>query len=257
MAVNSYAENLQISIEDSAAVVKLACGITNPIGTELIHELSIFLDYVRQEPRIHSLLLTSANNKFFSIGFDIPRLYDLDVEEFRAFYRQFNKLCLDLYGLAKPTIASIPGHAVAGGCILALCCDQRFIKEGRALMGLNEVRLGVTVPHIAECIVIQLCSGRAAREILEFGKYYQPPESLELGLVDAVIADDQLFSCSLERAALLGSLPAEAYAAIKQGRVERVMNKVIDNGEQRDMEFVNLWYSSEARELLSKAKEQY
>jgi len=124
-------------------------------------------------------------------------------------------------------------------------------------MGLNEVRLGVTVPFIAECIVVQLCSGRAAREILEFGKYYEPHESLELGLVDAVFADEQLFSCTLKRAALLGSLPADAYAAIKQGRVEKVMNKVIDNGEHRDMEFVDLWYSSEARELLGKAKERY
>ena len=92
-----------------------------------------------------------------------------------------------LFTFPKPTAAAISGHAIAGGCILTLCCDYRYIAEGRKLMGLNEIKLGVPVPYVADCILRSLVGFRHAREIMESGDFYQPETSFQKGLVDAVL----------------------------------------------------------------------
>lgn len=93
-------------------------------------------------------------------------------DEGRSLAKLKNKLVayLALYTLPKPVVAAITGHAIAGGCILALCCDYRFISEGRKLMGLNEVKLGVPVPYLADRVLHALVGTRYAREIIESGE---------------------------------------------------------------------------------------
>jgi enoyl-CoA hydratase/carnithine racemase len=97
---------------------------------ELVDELGKLLERIEHDSSVSALVLGSSNDKFLSIGFDIPRLFELPREDFTTFFSEFNRVCLSLYTLPKPTIAAITGHAVAGGCILALCCDYRFIAEG-------------------------------------------------------------------------------------------------------------------------------
>ena len=235
------------------ALLKLSRGVTNALSAELVADLSKALDVVAQDPALQALILTSASAKFFSIGFDIPGLFAVDREEFAVFYRAINQLCLDLYTLPKPTVAAIGGHATAGGCILALCCDYRYISEGRKLMGLNEVKLGVPVPYLADCIVRQLVGARHAREIMEGGEFYAPAELLCLGLVDKVLPPDQVLPGSVEQAQRLGSMPAAAYAMIKQNRVGPVAAEVAARAQEQADRFVELWYSDEVRLRLEQA----
>ena len=130
-----------VEYHDQVAIVRLDRPATNAINLQLVDELAEALEGVKRDADVRSLVLTSSNDKFFSIGFDIPQLFDLTREDFRSFYQAFNRMCLDLYTLPKPTVAAITGHAIAGGCILTLCCDYRFIAQGRKLMGLNEIML--------------------------------------------------------------------------------------------------------------------
>jgi enoyl-CoA hydratase/carnithine racemase len=76
-----------------------------------------------------------------------------------------DSMCLEMLTISKPLVAGIAGHAIAGGCILSLCCDYRFISEGRKLIGLNEIKLGVPVPYVADCILRKLIGHRLARDV--------------------------------------------------------------------------------------------
>ena len=118
----------------STLIARINNGKTNAINLDLIQELEKIVQEVRNEGKINSLVLTSANEKFFSIGFDLPNLIGLDQGDFQSFYSAFNQTCLDLFTCPKPIVAAINGHAIAGGCILALCCDYRFIADGKNLM---------------------------------------------------------------------------------------------------------------------------
>lgn len=248
---------IQIDYHDSVAVVKLARSTTNPLNLELISALQKSIDKVNQDPDVHGIVISSSNEKFFSIGLDIPQLYTLSEKDFMDFYQVFNQTQIDLYTVPKPTVAAITGHAVAGGCILALCCDYRFISEGRKFMGLNEIKLGVSIPYPADCILRNVVGARVARDIVESGEFYLPQQLITMGLVDCVLPLEDVLPKSIEKARMAGALPLKAFASIKQSRVEQVEVQIREKLKEKEELFLRLWFSDEAREQLRIAMEKF
>jgi enoyl-CoA hydratase/carnithine racemase len=244
-------------LRDGVAVVAMDHGVTNPLGSGLVQALREVLRDLKEDHSARALVLSSANEKFFSIGLAIPELFPLSKPEFAAFFHAYNLLCLELYSFPKPTVAVLTGHALAGGFILATCCDYRLIAEGRKLMGMNEVKLGVPVPYAADRILRELVGGRAAREIGEGGEFYPPEALLRLGLVDAVLPLADVLLKAMEKARTLGSSPSAAYAETKRSRVEKVKADILARMEEKDRLFVDLWYAPEAREWLKAAMEKF
>jgi len=247
----------RLEYRDRVAILKLNRGITNALNLQLVNQLAENLQKVRDDSDVHSLVLGSSNDKFFSIGFDIPELFQLVRKDFKVFYQAFNRVCMDLYTFPKPAIAAITGHAIAGGCILALCCDYRFIAEGRKLMGLNEIKLGVPVPYPGDCILRHVVGTRNAREIMSTGEFYHPRKLLQLGLVDQVLPLEQVLPKSIEKARLLGALPHKAFGAIKSNRVEMVEAQILIHLVEKEHFFLECWYSDEAREALKEAIKKF
>ncbi len=246
-------DTLKLEIQNSVAILDLNRGVTNPINPKMVNELELALQYIRQEEEIKGLVVSSANDKFFSIGFDIPELYGMVEAEFSQFYRSFNRLCLELYCFPKPVMAALTGHAIAGGCILALCCDYRYIASGRKLLGLNEVKLGVPVPYPAACILRDLVGSRLARQITEGGDFLDPEVAVHSGIVDRVLSAESVVSTAMDRVFTLGKLPQTAFAAIKRSRVELVKSQILASMEEKEAEFIKQWFAPEARQLLKEA----
>ncbi|MFX1515057.1 MAG: enoyl-CoA hydratase/isomerase family protein [Promethearchaeota archaeon] len=248
---------INLEVSDNVGILKLNRGITNAINLELVKQITKNLSEIKVDPEIHSVVLSSTNNKFFAIGFDIPELIELSRKEFKVFYQSYNQLCLDLYSFPKPTIAALTGHAIAGGCILALCCDYRFIAEGRKLMGLNEVKLGVPIPYPGDCILRQIVGSRYAQEITYVGDFYPSNELLQMGMVDAVFSLEQVLNKSIEKAKLLGSLPQGAFERIKRNQIEVVRIQIIEYLAEKEEIFIEHWFSAEARDRLKEAVEKF
>jgi enoyl-CoA hydratase/carnithine racemase len=244
---------IAVDYQDTVAVVQLSRGVTNALNVELVNELGALLERIDSDSSTSALVLGSSNDKFLSIGFDIPQLFDVPKKDFQTFFSEFNRVCLNLFTLPKPTMAAITGHAVAGGCILALCCDYRFIAEGKKLMGLNEIKLGVPVPYLADCVLRDIVGTRYAREIMDTGEFYGPADLVRMGLVDKVLPGEDVMARAVEKAGLLGAWPRQAFALIKRNRVEAVEQRVLAHGEEKERLFVDCWYSAEARQRLREA----
>lgn len=242
---------------NQVAVLTLDRGVTNALNLELLRELAETLRDLMQAPDVSGIVLTSSNHKFFSIGFDLPQLIGLERKEFEIFFRTFNRTCMDLYTLPKPTVAAITGHAIAGGCILALCCDYRFCADGRKLMGLNEIKLGVPVPYLADCVLHQIVGARNAREIMCTGEFYEVDDSYRMGLIDRVVPLEHVIREAIEKADSIGRLPGNAFAAIKSNRVEAIERRVSAKLEEKVRLFMECWVSEEARTLLREATEKF
>jgi enoyl-CoA hydratase/carnithine racemase len=245
------------SHHDGTAVIQLDRGVTNALDLGLVDELAEAIRGAKDDPDTHSVVLASSNDKFFSIGFDIPRLYRLSREDFETFYRRFNQTCLDLYTTPKPTVAAITGHAIAGGCILALCCDYRLIADGKKLMGLNEIKLGVPVPYLGDCVLRALVGDRKARDIMEIGDFFPAEKALEMGLVDQVLPLEKVSSASIERARMLGESPPKALRVIKQNRVEPIEAQFAACLDRKIETFLDCWYSADARDRLKEAIKKF
>lgn len=248
---------VSLEVQEDIGIVKLNHGITNAINLALVHELSGAIQKAKSEFRLRGLVFTSTNDKFFSIGFNLPELIEFSETELKIFYTSFNQMCLELFTFPKPTIAAITGHAIAGGCILSLCCDYRFIAKGRKLMGLNEIKLGLPVPYVADCILRSLVGFRHAREIMDSGEFYPPEASLPMGLVDAAFPIEEVLPSAIAKAILIGSYPENAFATIKRNRIESIETEIRANLEERERLLLSSWFSTTPQELLREATESF
>lgn len=248
---------IQIDYQDTVAIVKLDRSVTNAINTELVNDLAKAIEQVKADSQVRGLVLASTNAKFFSIGFDIPQLFGLSKKELRTFFDLFNRTCLALFTLPKPTVAAITGHTIAGGCILALCCDYRLTAKDRIWMGLNEIKLGVPVPYLPDCILRSLVGVRKARDIMETGDFCSPEESFAIGLADDICLRDDVWAKAIDKARAMGAMPSLAFETIKRSRVEGIEKKVLERWEQKERAFLECWFSAEARILLKEAMEKF
>ena len=228
-------------------------GITNALNLDFIDELMAVLLEVREDDSIRGLMLESSNYKFFCIGFDIPQLISLPRGDFAHFYHSFNVTALELYSLPVPTIAVVTGHAIAGGCVLSLACDYRYIAHGRKLIGLNEIQLGVPVPYIADRILQDLVGIRYSREIMEVGDFYEPDQAYRMGLVDSIFTLGEVRTAAREKIESIGQMPSQAYALIKANRIEGIVDQVTKLREEKESAFVDRWVADDTRRLLQAA----
>jgi 3,2-trans-enoyl-CoA isomerase len=248
---------IKLEHEKEVLIAKLDHGITNAINLELVNELDEVIENVKKDKRIRGLILTSANDKFFSIGFNIPELYELEKNDFTVFYKAFNRLCMNLYSLPKPTIAGLIGHAVAGGCIIALCCDYRYIAAGKTKMGLNEIKLGVPIPYPVDCMLRHLVGFRIAREITDIGDFYEPRVLLDMGMVDKIVDPDKIHTETLNRILSMIRYPQNAFAMIKLSRIEPVLARIHLKLAEKEDAFLSAWYEEETRRRLKGAMDKF
>jgi len=250
-------DTMRVEREGKVAIAVLDNGVINAIGPDLVAELSETLQDLRGDDSVGAVILTSANDKFFSIGLEIPALLQLSKPDFRNFYKAFNRLCIDLFRFPKPTYAAISGHATAGGCVLALCCDHRIIAEGRKLMGLNEIKLGVPLPYPIACILREIAGAVQATAIAESGELFPPDALLKMSLVDRVLPLEEVRSQAIAAAEKLACESTPAFRAIKQSRIEVVLERISSRLNEKEEIFVNAWCSEETQVRLSKAAEKF
>jgi enoyl-CoA hydratase len=181
----------------------------NALGTPMMAFLRASLAASGDRP----VLLTGAGDAF-SAGLDLKEVARLDAAAMRGFLLELEATCDALYRHPAPTVAAINGHAIAGGAVLALCCDERFaVDDPRIKIGLNETALGLQFPPgIFAMMRDRIPRASQARVLLGAG-LFDPATSAHLGLVDAVVPD--VLAVAGARIAALARLPAATYAATK------------------------------------------
>jgi enoyl-CoA hydratase/carnithine racemase len=219
-----------------------------------VDELSASLATIGKEARG---LVLAGGDKFFSIGLDLPQLLQLSREEMDGFWQRFDQALLDLYSLSIPTAAAINGHAVAGGTILALTADWRFIGDSRNLMGLNEVNIGVPVPYLADLMLRQLIDARAADEIVFGGELIPPEKAKAIGLVSDVVPEESLETRALDTVKGMSHKPQHAMRQIMENRTEAVRQRFERNRDARRNAMMQCWFQPEAQRMLAEAAKKF
>ena len=236
------------------ALIRLNNGVTNPIGMDLIRELDQILTSGRITDRG---MILSGGEKFFSIGFHLPELLQLNREHMAEFYSLFNSTLFKLLTLPIPTLCCITGHAVAGGCILSLGCDFRIAASEKTKIGLNEIGIGVPVPYLADMLLRQIVGHRTAEKMLYTGDFISSVQAEALGLVDETLDRDQLEARALEKIRRFSSAPLAAFAMIKANRLEGIVHRFENQFSEKLRAFLDIWFHPETQTLLTRAAEKF
>ena len=124
----------------------MRAGKANAIGTAFLDRLSAQLDAVESSGA--SALVLTGEGTAFSAGLDLPEVAGLDRARLERFIRRFSEVMLRVFTLPVPVVAAINGHAIAGGCVLAMQADVRLAAAGDYRIGLNEVQIGLGLPAV-------------------------------------------------------------------------------------------------------------
>ena len=189
---------LQIERTNSLAILRMSKSRANALDEAFVGELIHAIGVLEVDDRVRGVLLASGHPKLFCPGLDLVSLIEYDRPAMRRFLGVFAELVHNLYASKKPLVCAVNGHAVAGGCILALTADYRIAKP-TAQIGLNEVKVGVPLPwSVGKLLEASVGRGSLARVAL-LGRNFAGDEAIRIGLVDELADDDSFESVCLER----------------------------------------------------------
>jgi len=133
-------------------------------------------------------IVLSGGPGAFSAGLDVPHLLSVDASGVRAAWQGFIDAARALAQSPVPVVAALNGHAPAGGCVLALCCDYRVMAEGDYRIGLNETRVGLVAPEGIQRLLRRVVGSHRAERLLVAGEMVDARHALQIGLVDELAA---------------------------------------------------------------------
>ena len=240
--------------QEKIAILRMTNGVTNAINPDLVDEMSEAL--VEIKAKAQGMMLCGGG-KFFSMGFDLPHLLNLDRSAMGDFLRKFSHLTFDLFTIRIPTSCVLEGHAIAGGCILALTGDYRFATTEKKQIGLNEIKLGIPVPCIADMVLRQIVGDRVAMQMMYHGDFISFIHAKDIGLVDEVCPAESLEALSLERLSVIANHPNRAFSAIKANKVEEIKRRYQRNWEPTNQVFLDCWFSDLSQELLKETSKKF
>ena len=160
------------------------------------------------------LLAGGPGSGAFSAGLNLKEVATLDRAGMRRFLATLDRLVEALYAYPAPTVAHVNGHAIAGGCVLALCCDESVADDDPTIrIGLNETALGLPFPPRILAMVQRTVRPAVLERVVLGAELYAPADALRVGLVDAVAKNGR--ALAEERLALLAAHPRAIYAHTK------------------------------------------
>ncbi|MBI2976779.1 MAG: enoyl-CoA hydratase/isomerase family protein [Chloroflexi bacterium] len=198
-------------LDDGAGVLTLKRPPLNVINIAMLRELATALeaatqDTARQATRV-LVLRAESTFRMFSAGVDVA---DHTADKVGEMIPLFDRVCQTLADFPTPTLAVVHGHALGGGCELALCCDLIVAAEG-ANFGQPEIRLATIAP-IAALRLPGLVGYRRAAEMLFTGEAMNAAEAARIGLINRAVPSGELNATADQ---LIGKLRGMSAAALR------------------------------------------
>jgi enoyl-CoA hydratase/carnithine racemase len=195
---------------DDACQILLSAPGRNALSSDHMQRLLAALTEAAGRP----LLLIGAEGAF-SAGLNLKEVVALDACAMARFLCLLDSLMQALYEYPGPTVACVNGHAIAGGCVLALCCDWRVAADRADIrIGLNEVALGLEFPPMIMNLVRDRVPRRHLERVVLEGGLHDPHTARALGLIDEVAADP--LAAAQAALARLAGVPRATYQATKR-----------------------------------------
>ena len=228
---------MDVQVADGVTTVRIDNPPVNAFSLGLVEEAIATIGSIAGP-----IVLTGAG-ACFSAGVDLRAILDGPPEYTDTFLAAVSEAFLTVFDHPAPVVAAVNGHAIAGGCVLAMAADVRLMSSG--LIGLSEVAVGVPFPVAALEICRYAMGPSVTRAVLQADNI-DIRTAAERGWIDEVVAPVDVVGRAVELAGALGQHPATAYAAMKQ-QLHRHARAAIDAGGELDANVREIWKSDETR----------
>jgi len=213
MQINTFSTHTDLVMNHSVA---------NVLNPSFFHNFSECIQQIDDSEN----LIISGNGIFFSSGLDLFYINDLNRIEIIKFIGNFEAMLQSILDRSGLTLAYINGHTVAGGFILAAACDQAFCEPGKYKLGMNEKKLGIKLPPLAQAI-IKFTFERDIHKILCKSDFYLPKKIKEF---DHFSKNERTFENVFKN----------------QNRLKKIEHFMKTEKDKQMETFINSWFSKKS-----------
>jgi enoyl-CoA hydratase/carnithine racemase len=235
--------------------IRLAQPPVNAFDTTLCRTLAGAVSQA-QADGAHAIVL-SGNERIFSAGLDVPHLlsHGADRGKLMESWAAFFQAAQALADSTVPVVAALTGHAPAGGCVLALCCDYRIMAHSPDparpyAIGLNEVQVGLVAPEGIQRLLRRVVGPHRAERLLIAGELVPAERAVQIGLVDELVDGELVVARAVAWLQALLKLPREPMLATREIARADLREALAPQHIQLER-FVEAWYAPDAQGALN------
>jgi enoyl-CoA hydratase len=206
---------LELPEDDAArgvAVLRIDRPPLNLINAQVVREVAAAAEAVAADAKVAALVVY-GDERVFSAGDDLAELAGLSQDQASAMADDLQAALGCLAKVPQPTVAAVSGYCLGGGLELALAADHRIIGDNVKL-GMPQIKAGL-IPLAGIRRLSLLIGPSPAKDLVYTGRFVEADEALTLGLVDEVVAPDDVYTAALRWARQFTDGPARALAAAK------------------------------------------
>lgn len=225
-------KNIILKTENKKAVIEInRPKVLNALNMETLLEIEKAMDLISEDKTIRVIVITGTGDKAFIAGADIKEMKDLEPVQAESFANLGQRVFNKIENCKKPVIAAVNGHALGGGCELALACDIRIASKN-AQFGQPEVGLGILPGFGGTQRLGRIIGEGMAREYIFTGRYISAERAKEIGLVNHLVELENLDEKADE---IAGEIIKNSPCAISQAK--KAINYSANAGKTEGMEY--------------------
>ncbi|MER6130188.1 enoyl-CoA hydratase-related protein [Streptomyces sp. NPDC001795] len=236
---------VHLEVSEGVGTIRLDRPPMNALDVATQDRLKELAEEVTRREDVRAVVI-HGGEKVFAAGADIKEMQGMDhtamVLRSRALQDSFTAVAR----IPKPVVAAITGYALGGGCELALCADYRIAGEN-AKLGQPEILLGLIPGAGGTQRLARLIGPSKAKDLIFTGRMVKADEALALGLVDRVVAAEEVYTEAHAWAARLAQGPAIALRAAKEA-IDTGLETDIDTGLTVERNWFAGLFATEDRE---------
>lgn len=210
------------------SIITMDDGKANVVSSTMTEQLNSALDRAQNDENV---VIVTGRVNFFSGGFDLKAFDQPEIA--MEMFKKGAETVERLLSFPQPVVIACNGHAIAMGAFLVLSGDTRIGVHGNGKICVNEVEIGLTLPHFA----VETCRQRLApahfNRALITAAPYNHKQAQEAGFLDVVAAESELMSAAIAEAERLAKLDRKSFVATKL-RVREVAMEAVAMGINLD-----------------------
>jgi enoyl-CoA hydratase/carnithine racemase len=217
-------EFVSLEVDGGVGTIRLDRPPMNAFSRQVQEELKACAEEATRRADVRAVVVYGGE-KVFAAGADVKEMGRMSYAEMAPVARRLSACFGSISEIPKPTVAAITGYALGGGMEVALGCDRRVCGDN-AKLGQPEILLGIIPGGGGTQRMARLIGAPRAKDLIFTGRMVGAQEALEIGLVDQVVAPDEVYATARGWAGQFAEGPATALAAAK---------KAIDGGLDVDL----------------------
>lgn len=221
-------EFVRLEVDGGIGTVRLDRPPMNALNQQIEQEIRAAANEAAGRSDVYAVIV-HGGEKVFAAGADIKEMAEKSYADMASKERDGLSAALSaVAAIGKPTVAALTGYALGGGLELALSCDRRVAGDN-VKVGQPEILLGVIPGAGGTQRLARLIGPSRAKDLIYTGRFVKTDEALSLGLVDEVVAPDDVYAAARRWAEQFVGGPVHALAAAKAA-VDEGLDVDLDNG---------------------------